>query len=370
MKVNTIHIVSFDVPFPPNYGGVIDVYYKIKALKELGVQVHLHCFQYGREQSEKLNQHCQSVSYYKRKKFVNPFNSNVPYIVKSRINKKLIAALNKDDAPILLEGLHCTWPLISNEVANDRIYIRTHNIEHEYYKRLESVEKSVFKRSYFKLESKKLEAYEKVLSKAKGVIAISKFDKEHFAKHNSNTIWASAFHESKEVNSTLGHGEFALYHGNLSVGENNHAAIYLATEVFPKVDFPCVIAGNNPSDELKDLCLKNNVELKTELGSKEIIKLVRDAHINILPTFQKTGIKLKLLNALFQGRHCLVNSPMVEDTGLEDLCSVANTSELLVNVLNELKSVPLKQPEINTRKRELEPFMNMANAQRIIDLIF
>ncbi len=29
-----LHIISFDVPAPPDYGGVIDVYYKAKALAE------------------------------------------------------------------------------------------------------------------------------------------------------------------------------------------------------------------------------------------------------------------------------------------------------------------------------------------------
>ena len=46
-----LHIISFDIPYPANYGGVIDVYYKAKALSEKGVKVHLHCFQYGRKPS-------------------------------------------------------------------------------------------------------------------------------------------------------------------------------------------------------------------------------------------------------------------------------------------------------------------------------
>ena len=32
-----LHIISFDIPWPPNYGGVIDVFYKIKTLSEAGV---------------------------------------------------------------------------------------------------------------------------------------------------------------------------------------------------------------------------------------------------------------------------------------------------------------------------------------------
>ena len=34
-----LHVVSFQVPFPPDYGGVIDVYYKLKALKRPVIQL-------------------------------------------------------------------------------------------------------------------------------------------------------------------------------------------------------------------------------------------------------------------------------------------------------------------------------------------
>ena len=44
-----LHIVSFDVPWPANYGGVIDVFYKVKALSAKGIRIHLHAFEYGRE---------------------------------------------------------------------------------------------------------------------------------------------------------------------------------------------------------------------------------------------------------------------------------------------------------------------------------
>ena len=41
---NQLHIVSFDVPYPPNYGGVIDVFYKLKALFDLGIEIYFHTF--------------------------------------------------------------------------------------------------------------------------------------------------------------------------------------------------------------------------------------------------------------------------------------------------------------------------------------
>lgn len=54
------------MPSPPSYGGVIDVHYKAKALSELGVKVHLHCFQYGRPKAKELERFCASVHYHPR----------------------------------------------------------------------------------------------------------------------------------------------------------------------------------------------------------------------------------------------------------------------------------------------------------------
>ena len=61
-----LHIVSFDIPYPANYGGVIDVFFRIKELHKRGVKIHLHCFEYGREHSDYLESFCYSVNYYKR----------------------------------------------------------------------------------------------------------------------------------------------------------------------------------------------------------------------------------------------------------------------------------------------------------------
>ena len=37
-----LHVVSFDRPWPPSYGGIVDVFWKIAALEKRGVQIRLH----------------------------------------------------------------------------------------------------------------------------------------------------------------------------------------------------------------------------------------------------------------------------------------------------------------------------------------
>lgn len=120
-------------------------------------------------------------------------------------------------------------------------------------------------------------------------------------------------------------GTFCLYHGNLGVAENEKAAIWLLNEVFFKIKVPLVIAGKNPSrrlDKLAHLC--QHTCLVANPSDTELNDLVRLAHINILPSFSDTGIKVKLLHALFEGRHCVVNDAMVNGTGLGNGLSCGN----------------------------------------------
>ncbi|MFM7900589.1 MAG: glycosyltransferase family 1 protein, partial [Bacteroidota bacterium] len=148
-----IHVVSFDVPYPPTYGGVIDVYYKIKALHAKGVKVHLHCFQYGREESTHLESLCEEVKYYPRNVSRAQLFTKLPYIVISRNSEKLIQELANDNYPILFEGLHTCGMLDDPRLDGRFKMVRTHNVESDYYRSLAKVERNVFKRYYFHNEA-------------------------------------------------------------------------------------------------------------------------------------------------------------------------------------------------------------------------
>jgi hypothetical protein len=127
-----LHIVSLDVPYPPDYGGMTDIFFRIKALYAEGVKIHLHCFDYGRGEHSQLNKYCNEVIYYKRKTALKSLSFKLPYIVKSRDNKTLIKNLLKDDYPVLLEGIHCTYFLFTGKLKNKKVFVRLHNVEFEY----------------------------------------------------------------------------------------------------------------------------------------------------------------------------------------------------------------------------------------------
>lgn len=359
------------MPWPANYGGAIDVYYKVKALAAAGVRVHLHCFEYGRGQAPELGAICESVHYYERNMGKHQLLNSLPYVVLSRRSEELVERLLLDDHPILFEGLHSCFHLNDPRLAGRSRTVRTHNVEHEYYEALAQVESSTFKRTYFQQEARKLRKFEPVLAEADHILAISPNDRAYFAAHYEHVVHIPAFHPSVGVDVPGGLGDFCLYHGALSVPENDRAALYLVNEVFHGLPIPLVVAGRGAGPELRAaIARSNNVKLRENIPTEEITALVRAAQVNVLPTFQATGIKLKLLLCLFRGRHVVCNSPMVKDTGLEGLCRVHDDPEALRLSIQACMGTPVQGASIEARSQVLEErFCNRRNAGAIMDLL-
>ena len=247
-----------------------------------------------------------------------------------------------------------------------------HNIEHTYYSNLAYVEKSFFRKKYFESEAKKLEKFESVLANADVIAAISPSDTKELSAKYKNVTNIMAFHPHDKIEINEAKGNFALYHGSLSVGENNKAALYLVNEIFNDAETPLVIAGNGASDELRNaLKGKKNIQLKENISIDEIYKLIQGAQINILPTFQATGIKLKLLSALYSGRHCVVNFPMVKNTGLESLCHIVDSSSEMKQEVLRLMEIPFSTKDKEGREKILlNNFSNQINIKKLMDLVF
>ena len=366
-----LHVIAFDVPYPANYGGVIDVFYRVKALTEAGVKVHLHCFEYGRGEQEILNR-CHEVKYYKRDTSLGKQLSLTPFIVKSRCSEDLVQDLLKDNYPILCEGLHTTAVLLDRRLKNKKIYVRAHNVEHDYYNGLGDTERCGWKRFFYHAEAWKLKRYEPVLKKAAGIFAISQQDAEYFGKRYKNVVLVPGFNAADSVCSETGRGDYVLYHGNLSVRENEDAAKWLIENVFSELDLHCIVSGLNPSDKLKKLADKySNVTLVANPDDAEMIDLLRQAQVNILVTNQPTGLKLKLLNALYNGRFCLVNSDMVKGTSLDSLCVVADEPEQMIAEIKRLMEEDFTEDDIEERDAQMRQlYDNEANAKKIVSVIY
>ena len=156
MPEKHLHIVAFSIPYPANYGGVIDVFYKLKALHQEGVKIHLHCFRYDRPEADELEKYCETVQYYPRLTGIQSQISLLPYIVNSRQSEELLKNLLADEYPILFEGLHSCYYLGHEALKGRMLVYRESNIEHQYYYNLFKSERNIGRKLFFLIESLRL----------------------------------------------------------------------------------------------------------------------------------------------------------------------------------------------------------------------
>ena len=372
-----LHIVCLDTPWPADYGGAIDMMNRIMMFKKLGIAIHLHYFSYNeRGTPNELNQFCESIQVYERKKGRKGLSARLPYIVASRLNEELLQNLRADNAPILLEGLHCTGMLSRLDLTNRKVVVRMHNEESVYYRELARAEPSLFRKLYFLRESRLIRKYSHHLPGQCMYACLSQEDIHAFKEdyHLPDVREIPIFPSWQRVNSEEGIGNLCLYHGNLSVPENEKAAIWLLRHVFTKIRKPFVIAGKNPTRRLQKMAhLCQHTCLVADPSETEMNDLVRKAHINVLPCFNKqvTGIRLKLLHALFEGRHCIVNEPMVKGTGLGSACHTGTTANAFASIIAQLYHQPFTAEEIQLRKRLLgDTYDNEKNTRELIQYLY
>jgi glycosyltransferase involved in cell wall biosynthesis len=352
---------------------VVDLFYKIKYLHQLGVNIHLHCFTHQRPPQPELDKYCAEVHYYVRKRNLGGLSYRIPFIAQSRASKELVNRLNQDSHPILLEGIHCTYHLFTGELKDRPIVVRLHNVEFDYYRHLAQQEHNPLKKAYFSHESKLLHRYERALANKAIFLAVSQTDEVAYRQQlgAQKVHFLPVFTPHTMASCKEGQGNYCLYHGNLSVNENARAAEWLLKEVFSKTQVPLVIAGKNPSAKLERLAHhQQHTCLVANPGEAELQDLIARAQVNILPSFNNTGVKLKLINAVFNGRHCLVNEAAVKGSGLAPYCHIAEGPSAFVKAVEQLFTQSFLFQEIEERQGGLERvYNNQANAEKLINLL-
>jgi len=350
---------------------VIDIYFKIRSLKELGVEIILHCFQYGREKSQELEQLCKKVHYYPRFSGIRYFFDQLPYIVVTRSSPDLIRNLLNDSYPIFFEGIHTGFFINNRGLKNRKKILRMHNIEHAYYRGLYEAESSPFRKIFFLVESGKLGKYEQQLSDDIYIAAISPADTEYFSQRFHGSFHLPPFHPYDKLSCITGNGKYILIHGDLSVPANIYSTIYLFEKILYDMPFQVIIAGKDPVKKIRSLAARHShVSLRANPGKHEMHELIRHAQINMVHSFLPAGIKLKLLTALFNGRHCIANSKAVMNSGLESLCHLQEDPGKIKELVYQLMEVPFTEEDIQKRGAVLKNnYSNINNAKKIYDVI-
>ncbi|MCW3074010.1 MAG: glycosyltransferase family 4 protein [Flaviaesturariibacter sp.] len=368
---NPLHIVCLDAPSLPNYGGAIDMYYKIVELSK-SRDIILHYFDYKKDRSASgLEPFCKAIHSYKRGSLFNSLFSAKPYIVGSRINKALIAKLHEDAHPILVEGIHCAG-ILPYLQSHRKVVIRMHNDEAEYYRQLAKSESYALKRLFHLLESKRLNTYQQQLKKDFPLACVSSTDMEVLKrKYNfSNLHFIPSFTSWQNLSGKEGYGKYCLYQGNLQVAENQQMAAWLIKHVFSKIDVPFYIAGKGINKHLQSLAKPySNVTLRNNPTDEVMNGLVKEAHINVLPSLNNTGLKFKMLHALFQGRHCITNDAGIAGTAFSQAVHLANIPQEFIDRIQQLFKKPFTLDDLQQRTEIATVYNNKENAAKLNALL-
>lgn len=345
-----LHIVTFAVPYPPNYGGAIEVWNRLKALAAQGVKIKLHCFVYNQFLPQpELADVAAEVHYYPRTIWPVFFTKGQPFGVSSRKHKLLLERLRKDKTPILFESLQTTgWV---KELGSRKKLLRAHNVEHRYYQQLAQHGKG-FQGMIFNREAQCLEEYE--LNSIKDIdliFSISRQDHQWFVEQGARSVHLSPFHGIVQVDTQPGSGTYALYQGDLSIEINQRAVLELVKMLPKDLHLPLIVAGRKGDSAFESkIASFTNLQRRSDVSASEMVGLIRNAHLIFIHSLHEEGMKMKVYPALFHGRHIMASQNSRTHSPLDDTIHFYQP-ETFSAMATALKHKPFDESALAVRKR-------------------
>lgn len=368
-----LHLISFNYPYPPSYGGIIDVYYKIKVLSDLGIKIHLHCFvdQIPHKVDPEVEEITENVFFYQKKKNPLLYFSGTPFAAAIRDSEALLKNLEENKAPILFEGLQTTHIIQFLRDNDHKLYLRYHNNESEYYKGLSVSEKNIFKKIIYKIESLKYSGYQKkLLKKFEAVFCLSEKEYNEVETYSGNAHLIHIFHGNTSVKELDTKGKYFLFHGDLTTADNKRA-LHETINLFKTLpQYQLVVASDRAAEDIKrKISTIENISLTPIQTTENLYNLLEDAHGNILISYQNSGTKVKLFNTLYNSRFVIINGNITDDPVLKSVC-------LFGSDMNEIRqqiitSAEKEYHDTEKRKEILEKtHSDKAKANEMVKIIF
>ena len=334
----------------------------------------MHCFVYGgRTPQASLEQYCEKIYYYPRERSIKYLFSSLPFVVKSRMNTELLENLQVNNFPILFDATHTTGFLHHPKLNDRKKIVRLHNIEWIYYRILFDSAFSLKEKIFYFSEYKKLIQYDNMLTAANALSCLSETDFEYYTEKFPNTKISLeyVFHENEELTCKEGSGGYILYHGNLSLLDNHQLIFELLNNELKDCHYPIVLAGKDPPATLIELVRqRQNIRLIPNPSATEMHTLLQEAHICLAVAKNPSGVKLKLINALFATRFVISNECAVTGSGLEELCILPTKEKDYQYIIDELMQTSFDAAQIQRRKSVLEEkYNNKKNALQLLQLV-
>ena len=252
--------------------------------------------------------------------------------------KELI--LSKSFEAIILDGLYsaaCLDEIKLNSSA--KVYIRTHNVEHEIWKKLAQNSKPTGKSFIIRILAQALKKEEiKLLNAVDGIFSISPEDSKKFVKLGIKTpIVEIPVSIDQDENETTSINNQFFFIGGIDWAPNKEAAELLISTIFQRIkavlpEAQLTIAGAGT----EQLNANDGIScLGFVADSKEFM---RNSGTLLLPLQSGSGVRIKLLEAMSIGAPIVTTTIGKEGIVCLDCMSVADTIDDFVSAAIALNS--------------------------------
>ena len=311
--------------------------------------------------------------------FFSPKSFHLVRFKNQEFEKKLIQILHdyKPDI-ILLDSLFtCGYIDVLKLNTSAKIIYRAHNVEYVIWQEIAAKTKSFIKKTYLKVQSKRLQTEEmNAIKICDGILAITAKDAQFFNTHFSSiklmtlpfTVDVSSYKcEKNYQNKSL------FYIGAMDWYPNLEGVNWFIDKVWPEVlkhhrDAMFYIAGKAMPKSLKNMEDKNIINMGEVIDAKKFMEI---APVMIAPIFSGGGLKIKIIEAMAMGKIVVCNpqaSTGIPVTAKKDVL-LANSSKDFIHLINDIFNHLPKHKTIGENARLLiEQHFNSASKATELEL--
>ena len=355
LKPNTLYkkmkilVVSGFFPYPPVFGGAIDVWERIKGLNVLGCTVDLVVTDKvnpTQQQLQILKQHIRHFFFVRRKNHISQMFGNLPLQLLSRKNLSVVE-INQDYDLVILESEFC-WPVTLNKsITYKNIAVRVHNVESHYFKMLGKSSDSFKEKIYYKIEAAKIRKLSAlVFSKADRLWFISKNDLDSVNLPGKSRFMPFPINETF-VKPDIKEGNNVVFMGSLFMQNNLFGLDWYLKNVHPYLteavkNYHFYIIGSLKEEDAGILAKYGGLpHVSLVINTPCLKSFYSKASVFVNPMLHGSGVKVKSVNALVNGVPLVSTAVGAEGIGLtHDMYFHAEDTETFrQQVLNVLENV-------------------------------
>jgi polysaccharide biosynthesis protein PslH len=324
-----ILLLTHRIPYPLNDGGAIGLDYFITGYLNAGAQLSMLSLNTSKHfvNVNELPNYYRNLNAFKAvyidnkvKPFQAFFNlfTNVSYNAIRFYTKdyetELINLLKQNQYDIIhLDSVYLGHYIeIIRQYSKAKIVCRIHNVEHKIWQRLSENTNSIIKKWYLRLLTRRLKIFESnALNQTDVLLTIAKDDDKDLQSFNVQTpTYLLPFGiDISNLSLHINNSTTCFHIGSMDWMPNIEGVHWFLNEVWPRIlekdaDLTCHLAGKKM--QIKDFPQLNRVYLVGEVDNAS--DFINAHNVMIVPILSGDGIRVKILEALAQGKKIVSTS--------------------------------------------------------------